>query len=137
VDETKGQRKFSRVDFRITAAVQCGGRLLNGTVENLSLRGMLMAADQKLAVGDAAEITIDLVGPPQGAADLSEEPPLIQIDGRVVRVTDTGLAFSFERMDSDSYIHLKRIITLNSGDAMRADEEMQAFLGGTGGGRLP
>jgi hypothetical protein len=134
MDTGQGQRKFSRVDFRMTASAEIGGRLLEGTVENLSLRGMFMATDHKPGVGEDAEITIELAKPQanrgEGRYDADFEP-VIQVGGRVVRVTGTGIAFCFDMIDSDSYVHLKNIVAFNAGDPDAAFGEMDSFLGGS------
>ena len=123
-------RKFSRVDFRITATARVGAKQLVGTVENLSLRGIFLATDQHLAVGDEAEITVVLSKGPEDvqATDPNEEGMSIEVDGRVARVTGDGIAFAFDKIDFDSYVHLKNLIALNIGDASKVEEEMEAFL---------
>ena len=124
MEEPQGQRNFTRVDFRITARVEVGGTVLEGTVENLSLRGMLMETDKKLPVGEHAEITITLADQQAeatettGAAEThhNEDWPVIEVSGTVVRATAISTAFKFDLIDSDSFIHLKNIVALNSGD---------------------
>jgi hypothetical protein len=136
MDTGQGQRKFSRVDFRMTASVEVGGLTLGGTVENLSLRGMFMATDHRPALGEAAEITIELTRPPDEKAGDGEAmrgaefEPVIQVGGKVVRATGTGVAFCFDTIDSDSYVHLKNIVALNAGDPERTFGEMDSFLDG-------
>jgi hypothetical protein len=127
------QRRFSRVDFRMSASVEVGGLSLEGTVENLSLRGMFMATDHKPGVGEGAEITIELTRPPEGGGEGRRDAdydPAIRAGGKVVRVTGTGVAFCFDTIDSDSYVHLKNIVALNAGDPDRTFDEMGSFLDG-------
>jgi len=119
MEQSQDQRRFSRVDFHIVATVAVGGQPIEGTVENMSLRGMLFATDHKLSPGDEAEITIAL-------NDHSENG--MTISGKVARLTSYGIAFVFSKVDFDSYMHLKNIIALNIGDASKVDEEMDAFL---------
>jgi hypothetical protein len=138
MDTGQGQRKFSRVDFRMSASAEVGGLTLEGTVENLSMRGMFMATGHRPALGEGAEITIDLTRPteekPGGGGGeghhSAEFEPVIQVGGKVVRITETGVAFCFDTIDSDSYVHLKNIVALNAGDPERAFGEMDTFLDG-------
>jgi Tfp pilus assembly protein PilZ len=109
-------RKFSRVLFHIEATVKFGLQQFVGKIENLSIRGMFLSSDGKLAIGDEVEIAIALNDQPENK---------LLIDGKVVRVTEHGLALSFDRIDSDSYSHLKRIIEFNTDDADRVDEEIE------------
>lgn len=128
-DTQNNGRKFSRVGFRITAEVESGDQRIVGTVENLSMRGVYVVTEKRLAIGDDAKIVISLMDP-SDAQQVShhDDEHLIEADGRVARVTDAGIAFVFDKIDFDSYVHLKNIIVLNTGDGSRADEEMSMFL---------
>ena len=138
MEEPQGHRHFTRVDFRITARAEAGGTVLEGTVENLSLRGMLMATDKNVPVGEHAEITITLADQQAeatettGAAEThhNEDWPVIEVSGTVVRATAISTAFKFDLIDSDSFIHLKNIVALNSGDPEKTFGEMEAFIEG-------
>jgi hypothetical protein len=116
------KRRFTRVDFHITATVEVDGQSITGTVENLSMRGLFLATDQRLPVGSDVGITIAL-------SDQPEVGETIEMEGSVARLTDDGIAFSFGRIDFDSYLHLKNIVTLNTGDASTVEHEMDDFLG--------
>lgn len=125
MEQSQEQRKFSRVDFHIVATVKAGDRQLAGTVGNLSLRGMFIETDQQLPIGEEAEINIALSDQP---SDQPEEELIIDVSGRVIRVTSKGIAFVFDKIDLDSYVHLKNIIALNTGDVAKIDDEMTIFL---------
>ncbi len=109
-------RQFSRVKFRVAATISTADRQFHGNVENLSMRGMFLETDERLAEGDMVKITIVLSGT---SPELS-----ITFDGKVCRVTDSGLGFSFEKIDLDSYTHLKNIISYNLDDAEKVMEEI-------------
>lgn len=111
-----GTRQFSRVNFRVAATIKTAERQFHGDVENLSMRGMFLETDERLAVGDMVEITIILNGT---SPELS-----ITFDGKVCRVADDGLGFSFEKIDLDSYTHLKNIIAYNIDDAEKVMDEI-------------
>ena len=119
MEQTQEHRKFSRVEFRITATVRVGELLIEGTVDNLSLRGMFVTTDQKAPAGQEAEIVI--------ALNDHADNELI-INGRVARVTSDGIALVFSKMDFDSYVHLKNVVMFNAGDANKIQKEMEIFL---------
>jgi len=119
METVKTDRKFSRVDFKIVATVKKGTIEFVGAVNNLSMGGLYLLTSQKLTVGDEAEIMIALDDQPENG---------LAIDVRVARVTDNGIAFAFDKIDFDSYIHLKNLIALNSGDVEKIQDEMVSFL---------
>lgn len=109
-------RKFSRVPFRVAATIKTQERQFQGNVENLSMRGMFLITDERLAQGDKVDITIVLTG-------TSPEIP-VSFSGTVSRVADDGLGFFFDKTDLDSYTHLKNIIAYNIDDAEKVMEEI-------------
>lgn len=109
-------RKFSRVPFRVNATIRAAERQFNGSVENLSMNGMFLVTGERLALGDPVDITIILTG--------SDPEIAISFNGKVCRVVENGLGFNFEKIDLDSYTHLKNIISYNSDDAEKVMEEI-------------
>ncbi len=109
-------RKFSRVQFNVGATVRIGARQFHGAVENLSMTGMFLVTNEQLAEGDTADITIALTGTLPEIA--------VNFTGVVTRLTDDGVGFTFEKMDLDSYMHLKNIIAYNIDDAEKVMEEI-------------
>ncbi|MDD2582019.1 MAG: PilZ domain-containing protein [Desulfuromonadaceae bacterium] len=109
-------RKFSRVRFNVGATIRIAGRQFHGAVENLSMAGMFLVTNEQLEEGETADITIAL-----GCA----VPEIaVNFTGTVTRVTEEGVGFTFEKMDLDSYMHLKNIIAYNSDDAEKVMEEI-------------
>lgn len=109
-------RKFSRVPFRIDATIKAADRQFQGEVENLSMSGMSLVTDEKLSLGETVDITITLTG--------TSPEICVNFDGSVSRTTDQGLAFSFNKIDLDSYMHLKNIVSYNIDDAEKVMEEI-------------
>jgi hypothetical protein len=109
-------RKFSRVPFRVNATIKTADRQFYGNVENLSMNGMFLYTVERLPEGEPVEITIVLSG---------TSPELfVGFTGRVSRKAENGIAFTFEKIDLDSYTHLKNIIAYNSEDAEKVMEEI-------------
>lgn len=109
-------RKFSRVRFNVRATVRVADRQFHGAVENLSMSGMFLVTNEQLEEGEPADITIALSGTMPEIA--------VKFSGAVTRITEDGVGFTFEKMDLDSYTHLKNIIAYNSDDAEKVMEEI-------------
>lgn len=109
-------RQFSRVRFRIGATIKTADRQFQGKVENLSMRGLFLVTEERLPFGEQVEITMVLSG---------TSPELIlDLNGTVSRITENGLGFFFDKIDLDSYTHLKNIIAYNIDDAGKVMEEV-------------
>jgi hypothetical protein len=109
-------RKFSRVRFCVDATIKAAERQFNGGVENLSMSGMFLVTDERLSLDDQVDITIGLTGTsPQISVNFS---------GTVSRINDNGLAFTFHKIDLDSYTHLKNIIAYNIDDSEKVMDEI-------------
>lgn len=109
-------RKFSRVSFKVAASIQFTDRVFTGDVENLSMSGMFLVTEERLQLNDAVGITIILTG--------TDPEVSVSFDGKVSRIIDNGMAFTFEKIDLDSYTHLKNIIAYNIDDAEKVMEEI-------------
>lgn len=109
-------RQFSRVHFTVSATICSTERCFEGTVENLSMHGMFLVTDERLPVDEAAAITITLSGVAPEIA--------LTINGKVCRVAENGLGFVFEKIDLESFTHLKNIIAYNIDDPEKVMEEI-------------
>lgn len=109
-------RQFSRVPFRMGATIKTPDRQFQGGVENLSMRGMFLVTDERLSLDDQVEIAMVLSG--------TSPEITISFNGTVSRVADNGLGFFFDKIDLDSYTHLKNIIAYNIDDAEKVMEEI-------------
>ena len=56
------KRANSRVVFHIRARLDCDGRMIEGQVHDLSLRGMFLAAEERFTEGELVEAAVDLTG---------------------------------------------------------------------------
>ena len=109
-------RKFSRVRFNVGATIKVADRQFHGAVKNLSMTGMFLVTNEPLTDGECVDITIVLTGThPEIAVDFN---------GVVTRICEDGVGFTFEKMDLDSYMHLKNIIAYNIDDAEKVMEEI-------------
>jgi hypothetical protein len=100
----------------VNATVKTADRQFYGNVENLSMSGMFLITEERLPEGEPVEITIVLSG---------TSPELfVGFTGKVSREAGNGIAFFFEKIDLDSYTHLKNIIAYNSDDAEKVMKEI-------------
>lgn len=109
-------RKFSRVRFNVGATIRAADRQFHGAVENLSMTGMFLVTNEQLDEGEQVDITIVLTGTLPEIA--------VNFTGVVTRICEDGVGFTFEKMDLDSYMHLKNIIAYNIDDAEKVMEEI-------------
>lgn len=109
-------RKFSRVPFHVTATVTAGGRSFQGKVSDLSMNGMFLETPERLPDGEAVDLMITLEG--------TEPEITVSFQGKVSRTTENGIGFHFEKIDLDSYTHLRNIIAYNMADAEKVMDEI-------------
>lgn len=111
-----GTRKFSRVNFNVEAVIKSGDRSFCGEVKNLSMTGMFLETDEQMDDEEVVEITISLTG--------SMPEIVIGFSGKVARQVENGLAFVFDKIDLDSYMHLRNIVSYNIDDSEKVMEEI-------------
>jgi hypothetical protein len=109
-------RKFSRVQFNVGATIKIADRQFQGAVENLSMTGMFLVTSELLSEGERVDIAIVLTGTLPEIA--------VNFNGIVTRIAEDGVGFTFDKMDLDSYMHLKNIIAYNIDDAEKVMEEI-------------
>jgi len=113
-------RKFSRVNFNVSASIKTADRQIQGLVENLSMNGMFLVTGERLEAGEAVEIAIFLAG---SVPEIS-----VVFSGRVIRLTDDGLGLTFDRIDPESYTHLRNIIAYNIDESEKVLEEIHQAI---------
>ena len=111
------KRRFTRVPFRPMAYVRWRDRNLKGTVENLSLKGLLVRTEESLPVGCIADITIYLEGT-RTRLDKS-----LNLRGEVRRSEGGAISVEFREMDVETFGYLRDVIAFNVGDGDRVTEE--------------
>ena len=114
------RRNFSRVDFRVSALLQTDGVAFKGEVKDVSLHGLYLETTEVLPVGTPVELTIYL----SAAAD----PVVINVTGVVARLVPGGIGCAFDRIDADSFAHLRSIISYQSGDESRIMSEFTDYF---------
>jgi hypothetical protein len=122
------RREFTRVPLSLAADVLSEDILvLSGRTRDLSVKGLYLLSDKSLPVGMACRIALQLSGR-EPAASLSPLMPTIQLDGKVVRVTESGLGIEFhEIIGQESFECLHRLLWHHS-RAAQAPEHVRQEL---------
>ena len=113
------RRNFSRVEFRVSALLQTDGVAIKGEVKDLSLHGLYLETQEMLPAGTPVEITIYLSASP--------DPIVINVSGSVARLVPGGIGCTFEKMDVDSFAHLRSIISYKEGDEAKVMAEFTEY----------
>lgn len=122
------RREFTRVPVSLEADVLSGDiPILSGRTKDLSMKGLYLLCDKSLPVGMTCRIALQLSG--RGpAASLTPLMLTIQLDGKVVRVTESGLGIEFhEIIGQESFECLRRLL-LHHSQAAQAPEQVQQEL---------
>ena len=115
------RREFSRVPVHLRAEVTLdGGTRLDGTMENLSLKGGFLRTAGQAADGTPCDVRLHLEG----------TEVEVHAQGRVVRPGPGGVAIQFlEIVGIDSLEHLRNLIRFNSHEPDQVEREFHDHLG--------
>lgn len=114
------KRSLSRVCYNIEAAIKYKGMDFKGEVENISLNGMFIKTQKEIPVGEIIEIIMYLTG---DTSSLS-----INLEGIVMRSDEKGIGLQYQKVDLDSFIHLRNIISYNIEDSDKVLDEFLQFI---------
>lgn len=114
------RRCFARVPCDAVAVVTVGDTVHRGQLVDISLKGVLIDVDG--IDGLSVDTTVDV------GILLSGGSPRIHMIGRCAHVSSRGLGVRWERMDLESFWHLRRLIELNAATERDADSELAALL---------
>ncbi len=105
---THDRRKRTRVKFLFEAMVMVDDREVRVRSRNLSLKGMLCNSHAIFQADQPCRVTLNLTPKSEG------EPIQAIIHGRIIRTNPVETAIDFSVMDTESFLHLKRIVELNT-----------------------
>ena len=112
------KRATTRVEFHTRGELHYGGKTVSGSVENLSLKGMLFVPEEPaedLTMSAEVDVQISLTGT---GSSLS-----FGLEGKVVRIGEKGVGIRFTEMEFDSFVHLRNIVAYNTGNEDKIMEE--------------
>jgi hypothetical protein len=119
---TEQKRSNTRVSFNSRAEVRYGNTLVEGEVRNLSLKGVLIATEERIPEGEEVAVTIHMTGVGSQLA--------LQMEAEVVRSEEASLGLKFTEVDLDTFIHLRNIVAYNEGDDEKIMNEFFRNFGG-------
>jgi len=115
--DNKGNRRFQRTEFNVKGFVTCGDRECPVNVVNISLKGILVAADEPRPLENQNRYSLRISLP---HSDIN-----IHTEATLMHSEDHHFGFRFDSVDADGMIHLRRLLELNTS----SDEEIEKELG--------
>ena len=110
-------RRRSRVPFQVLVTLVGSDQILTDLhLRDISLKGLFACTLVSWPEGTPVTICFHLPG--------LEEALQPRLRGRVVRSDHDGLGIEFTEMDPDSFMHLHKIVSYNSDDPDRIDQEI-------------
>lgn len=82
------KRTFSRLPLHLEATITYNGTIVDGEVEDISLKGVFFRTQQQIKPHDTVQVTV---------FSQSKENQVCQVQARVVRTTKEGVALEFEK----------------------------------------
>jgi hypothetical protein len=115
---TVQRRRYSRIRFRGTAAFQANNGQWPCEVLDLSLRGALIAVDlPDIATDTPCLLELRLDG-----------ETCVRMEGHIAHRYGKQVGIVCEMTDLDSISHLRRLLSLNLGDASLLEREFSVLL---------
>jgi hypothetical protein len=114
------KRSFARIPFQTKAIVRSKDATVIGIVENLSLAGIFLKTPEKLRINRIVKIELLFTGT---SSQLS-----ILLNGKIMRHENTVMAIQFKNVDMDAFLHLKNLISYNTNQMDKLNEEFEKFV---------
>jgi len=114
------RRNFHRVPFATEAEINCEEKKYHGELLDISLQGALIQGKGTIPfeTGSICELSVHLSG-----SEIT-----LQFDVNLVHRKDNRLGFQFIGEDTETMIHLKRLLELNIGSSEILDKEISLWL---------
>jgi hypothetical protein len=114
------RRNFQRVPFTTKAEIHGNNKKYTGKLLDISLKGALIAGTVpiELEAGSHCELTIHL----------PETEIVLNFEAELVHCTDNKLGFKFTGEDTETAIHLRRLLELNIGSSDEVEKEIAFWL---------
>ena len=112
---SKERRKFTRVNFRIHAAIEYQGIVIGGDVSDLSMQGLFVTTQEEIPLEEQVDVTLRMPG---------TNPPIeFRLRAVVARVIPEGIGLKICEADIQSFIHLRNIVEIQSDEPENVLEE--------------
>jgi len=107
------KRRRTRVPVNFDVSIFLGEEVIHTEIINISLNGILCASNSLFQNNALCKVIVAL----------SDDSKIV-VASKISRVGEKESAISFVSMDDESFIHLKKLIQYNVGDADRIDKEL-------------
>ena len=111
------RRLFRRTPFHTPGRMVYADAITPCEVRDVSLRGIFVCTSVPLRLHDEVTVSFPLAGSAHGSA--------VRCPGRVVRRTTQGAGIELGDLDAESFVHLRGIVSTNSGDPDGVTDEIQ------------
>ena len=114
------KRTTTRVIFSVNSKIKYNNKILEGSIINVSLNGLLIKTPETINPDTNIDVEISMEG--------TTSQLTICAEGKVIRSDENGTAVEFKSIDIDSFIHLKNIIAYNEGNEEKIMSEFYDSL---------
>lgn len=118
------KRRDLRVIFRSTVRLRFPGERVFDKCEtsDISVGGVFVQGVSGVVSGERCEVEFHLTG--------RSSSLVLEMDGEVVRVAESGVALQFAEVDQDSFCHLQNIVYFNYKEAGQMGGPLGEMVGG-------
>lgn len=112
------RRRFSRFDIEAQVHLYSGSQAWDSELIDISLKGALLKRPPEWEgkTGDFYRIEVRLEG-----------SVIISMSVSVAHIATDRIGFICQKIDMDSFVHLKRLVELNLGDSTLMSRELSAL----------
>jgi len=107
------KRMRTRIPIHFDVSILLGEEVIRTEIINISLNGILCTSNPLFQNNALCKVIVSLCD------DLQ-----IVVDSKISRVGERESAIRFISMDDESFIHLRKLVQYNVGDADRIDKEL-------------
>ena len=114
------RRNFQRVPFTTNAEILCNNKKYNGELLDISLKGALILGTGHipLEMGSRCDLTIHLL----------ETEIVLNFEADLIHTEENRLGFKFVSEDTETAMHLRRLLELNIGSSDEIEKEISLWL---------
>ena len=114
------RRNYHRVPFTTDAEILCNNKKYKGELLDISLKGALIlgAGHIQLTEGNRCDLTIHLL----------ETEIALKFEADLIHIDENKLGFRFVSEDTETAMHLRRLLELNIGSSEDIEREIDIWL---------
>ncbi len=114
------RRYFSRINFTAKSQIESNGKVYEGELLDLSLRGALLCFKNQIPLKKNDQHTLIIY--------LHSSDIKLIFDAELAHIHRNNLGFKFKNEDIGTMTHLRNLISLNVGDYDKITDELEFWL---------